>query len=176
MSGYSINPLDGQIFQNIPDEINEDWNHGVIVGGMVSSDLLIARAYKSAGDTLVQSALGSCEPYEVAYPIFFVYRHALELYLKLIVNPAKKNHDLKVLFEEFEKICIVQYGQQIPNWVKERMQEFSDIDSGSFSFRYAKARDGTYNIDSELWVELTHLRQVITAICNGFELMTQVEH
>jgi hypothetical protein len=49
--------LDKRIFQNIPDEINEDWNHGVIVGGMASSDLLIARAYKSAGDTLEPASL-----------------------------------------------------------------------------------------------------------------------
>src|SRR5947209_19042235 len=98
MKGYSVSRLDEPIFQDIPDEINEDWNHGVVVGGMVSSDLLIARAYKSAGDMLVKSALESREPHEVAYPIFFVYRHALELYLKLIVKPAKRNHDLKVLF------------------------------------------------------------------------------
>src|ERR687883_1808995 len=98
MKEYSARRLDEPIFQDIPDEITEDWNHGVILGGIVSSDLLIARAYKSAGDTLVQSALESHEPHEVAYPIFFLYRHALEVYLKLIVKPAKKNHDLKVLF------------------------------------------------------------------------------
>jgi hypothetical protein len=176
MKGYFVSRLDERIFQDVPDEINEDWNHGVLVGGMVSSDILIARAYKSAGDTLIQSALESREPYEVAYPIFFVYRHALELYLKLIVKPVKRNHDLKVLFEEFEQICMTQHGQQVPNWVKTRMLEFSSIDAGSFSFRYAMARDGAYSIGSELWVELEHLRQVITAICDGFERMAQEEH
>ena len=75
------------IFQGLPDEITEDWNYGIIVGGMASSDLLIARAYKSAGDMLIHQALQSREPYEAAYPIIFVYRHAIELHLKLIVYP-----------------------------------------------------------------------------------------
>lgn len=169
MKEYSVRRLDEPIFQDIPDEITEDWNHGVILGGIVSSDLLITRAYKSAGDQLVQSALESHEPHEIAYPIFFLYRHVLEVYLKWIVQPAKKNHNLKTLLGEFEKICIAQYGQQVPNWVKARIMEFSSIDAGSFSFRYAKALDGSYNIDSELWIELAHLRQVISAICDGFE-------
>ena len=171
MKEYSLHRLGEPIFQDIPDEINEDWNHGVIIGGMVSSDLLIARSYKSAGDALVKSALESREPHEVAYPIFFVYRHALELYLKLIVKPAKRDHDLRKLFEAFERICVQQYGQQVPNWVKARIEEFINVDAGSFSFRYAEARNGSYNIGAEIWVELAHLSQVVAAICNGFERM-----
>jgi hypothetical protein len=76
-----------------------------------------------------------------------------------------------VLFEAFERICIDQHGHPVPNWVKARIQEFSGIDAGSFSFRYAKTRDGAYNINTELWVELAHLRQIMAVICDGFERM-----
>lgn len=127
MNGFSLNHLAVPIFQDIPDEISEDWNYGVIVGGMASSDLLIARAYKTAGDTLVQAALESREPHEVTYPIIFVYRHALELYLKLIVKPAIKNHNLDVLLEAFERICIDQYGRQYPAGLKRAYENSSTL-------------------------------------------------
>ncbi|HEY8837848.1 MAG TPA: hypothetical protein VIO16_09260 [Dehalococcoidia bacterium] len=81
------NTSGGRVFQDIPDELDESWTHGVLVGGMASAsdDVELARAYAAAGAQLIGPALESKEAWRLAYPIFHVYRHALELYLKAVL-------------------------------------------------------------------------------------------
>jgi hypothetical protein len=50
-----------------------------------SDDVELARAYAAAGAQLIGPALESKEAWRLAYPIFHVYRHALELYLKAVL-------------------------------------------------------------------------------------------
>ena len=56
----------------MPDEIDDTWQHGVVIGGMASRNLSqVARAYKTAADELLKQALSRYEPHEFDYPIFF---------------------------------------------------------------------------------------------------------
>lgn len=88
--------FDQSIFQDVSENISEEWDWGVLVGGMAEEHdaAAIARAYKIAGDILTSEALNDGEAYEIAYPILFMYRHALELYLKAVVQPQKLNHSM----------------------------------------------------------------------------------
>lgn len=46
--------LNTPVFQDVPEDITEDWKHGVVIGGFGSygNRLLIAQGYKKAGDRL----------------------------------------------------------------------------------------------------------------------------
>ena len=60
------------IFQEMPDDIDETWQHGILIGGMAMRDLpQVARAYKSAADKLVESALSKHEPRRNRLPDHF---------------------------------------------------------------------------------------------------------
>ena len=72
--------LNSPIFQDPSDEMDETWQHDVLIGGMACGDLLqVARAYKLAADELVRQALSKYEPHELDYPILFLYRHTVEI-------------------------------------------------------------------------------------------------
>jgi hypothetical protein len=157
------------VFREVPEDINEDWNWGVLVGGMASNDLLSARAFKRGADVLVDEGLQSEAAYEVAYPILYLYRHAIELYLKAIVKPTKLDHKLGPLIDGLDAIVKSQFSQSLPAWAKDRLNDFARIDVDSFAFRYAYNKQRQPTIPFEWWVELTHLRTVVGSLVEGFE-------
>src|SRR4051794_25238033 len=65
--------LHSPIFQDPSDEMDDTWQHGVLIGGMAGCDRpQVARAYKLAADELVTQALSKHEPHELAYPVLFL--------------------------------------------------------------------------------------------------------
>lgn len=149
------------VFQVVPDEINEDWRHGVLIGGMAERNLpQVAKAYKMAADVLVAQALAKFEPHEIDYPIFFLYRHAIEVYLKAMLETPPQTHDLGRLIRLLEE----QYGTKIAPCVKDRLWDFQRLDQQSAMFRYAESPSGV-----ELWIDFHHLKLVMDRLCEAFE-------
>lgn len=149
------------IFQEAPEEINKDWMHGAMIGGMAGRDLpQVAKAYKSAADELFEQAAGKFYPDEIDYPIFFLYRHAIEIYLKSMLRTPPQTHDLGRLILLLEE----QLGGKIAPWVKDRLRDFQRLDQHSDLFRYADLPS-----DSELWVDFYHLKVVMDQLCDAFE-------
>lgn len=70
------------IFQELPEDLDETWRHGSLVGGICDGafdTFALADSYKLAGDTLVDAVPSSAEAYELVFPIIYNYRHATEL-------------------------------------------------------------------------------------------------
>jgi hypothetical protein len=59
------------LFRDLPEELNGDWRHGAIVGGMTKNEDLfsLADSYKMAGDILVDAALSNDEVFDLICPI-----------------------------------------------------------------------------------------------------------
>jgi DNA-binding transcriptional MerR regulator len=149
------------IFQDVPDEIDETWQHGVVIGGMAMHDRpQVARAYKMAADALVAGALSRLEAHEIDYPIIFLYRHTVELYLKTLLKTPPEHHDLNRLIELLEQ----QEGNKVAHWIGDRVRDFHKIDQQSDTFRYA----GSLPYD-ELWVDLHRLKTVMDRLIAAFE-------
>ena len=149
------------VFQDVPDDINEDWTHGVLIGGMAERNLpQVAKAYKTAADELVKQALAKFEPHEIDYPIFFLYRHAIEVYLKAMLYSPPRTHDLGNLIRLLEK----QFGAKIAPWMKDRLWDFQRLDEKSDLFRYADLP-----ADGELWIDFHHLKLVMDRLAEAFE-------
>lgn len=149
------------LFQEVPDENDKACRHGVLIGGMASRDSLqVARSYKQAADELVRSALSHGEPHEVACPIIFLYRHAVEVYLKAMLTTPPEHHDISELIRRLE----VQVGSPVVGWVRDRLWDFHNIDRLSDTFRYATPP----SVD-ELWVDLGDLETVMGRLAEAFE-------
>jgi hypothetical protein len=153
--------LNTPVFQEVPDEIDETWQHGVVIGGMASRNWpQVARAYKRAADELLTQALRQLEPHDFDYPIIFLYRHTIEVYLKAMLNAPPETHDLGRLMELLEQ----RFGNEIAPSVKDRLRDFQRMDRHSDVFRYAEPPP-----DGELWVNFHHLKLVMDRLVEAFE-------
>ena len=160
--------LHSPVFRDPPDEVGEKYEYCIMLNGEYLRSLTdVARAYKTAGDALVEQAISNYYPYELAYPIFFNYRHAIELYLKVVTDfdvENEREHDLHRLIQKLE----IKYDAKLPEWMEERLNEFHQIDPGSFAFRYSDSMPSDTR-DQLLWIDLYQLRRVMQILCDGFE-------
>jgi hypothetical protein len=153
------------VFQELPINIDETYKNGVLFGGFTPRDsLYFADSYKLAGDTLIQSALESGTPYEYTYPILYNYRHAIEVYLKVVVRPVKLNHNLKELVEQFKQ----KYNKKLSEWAQNLLDQFHDIDEKSTTFRYGERLP-----NEEYWIDLHHLRTVMDVLSRSFKELAE---
>lgn len=168
---YSETP----IFRDPPEELSEDgFGNDYAVMLSHSSEfrrdpIQIARAYKKAGDLLVDFALSHEHPHDLDYPIFFNYRHSLELYLKILTDfnfEKDRGHNLNNLVNALES----KYQAKLPDWFQARLDELSRIDPGSFRFRYPD--NNKFDVTTKedyIWINLYHLRAVMQMMFSGFD-------
>lgn len=159
------------LFQDPPEDVEEDWS-GFLIGGMAQTDeFSLARAYKLAADAVVAKALRSSDlSHEYAYPALFLYRHSIELYLKLVVQPDKRTHGITKLARQFRALVRSKMKLGVPDWVMKQLAEFAAIDPDSQAFRYASDLTGKQRLlPGEYWVSFSHLRKAASALASGFE-------
>jgi len=150
------------------DESNDHTNFVVSFTANPMNDFgVFAKGYMLAADRLT-NLLFDCthfSDYE-AYPIVFLYRHALELSLKHIIytsvmlsafkslddieNKLKNTHDLKKLAKTVEALLSSLFPEDyslrdIIAFVKKTCSEFSAIDSKSDGYRYPIDSNGLHS-------------------------------
>ena len=153
--------LNSPLFQEPSEDMDETWRHGSLIGGMACRDLpQVARAYKLAADELLKQALEKYEPHELDYPVLFLYRHTVEVYLKAALDAPPEHHDLSRLIHLLES----ESGKKIAPWVKDRLWDFHRIDKMASLFRYADPPD-----DGELWIDFHQLQTVIDKLVQAIE-------
>jgi hypothetical protein len=153
---YQHTPL----LQEPPDDLDETWRHGIFLnGGGVDEYLELARSYKQSADALLDSALESGEPRDWGYPVLFAYRHALELYLKIIGETQEPTHSLKDCIRGVEK----RHGQKISSPIREWIIELDKIDPGGTAFRYADDKAGTLKY-AEYWVDFLQFKYAMSRV------------
>lgn len=153
--------LHSPIFRDPSDEIDETWQHGTLIGGMACRDLpQVARAYKLAADELLKQAMSKYEPHQLDYPVLFLYRHTVEVYLKGALDNPPEHHDLSTLIRLLE----AESGKQIAGWVTDRLWDFYRIDKMAALFRYADPP-----ASCELWIDFHQLQAVIGKLVQAIE-------
>lgn len=152
--GWEILYLHTPILQEPPDDLDETWRHGVFLnGGGVGEYLELARSYRQGAEALLDSALNSGEPRDWGYPVLFAYRHALELYLKIIGDIKEPTHSLKTCVGQVEKRHRNRIGSPIREWIL----EFDKIDPSGTTFRYADDEGCTLSY-AEFWIDFAQLK------------------
>ena len=123
------------ILQEPPDDLDETWRHGVLVCAQgMTTYFELARNYRQVALDLLRAALKSGEPLDLAYPVLFAHRHALELYLKILGEIDEHTHSLGYCVKLVEKRHPrTPIAPTLKNWIL----ELDRIDPGGTAFRYA---------------------------------------
>ena len=143
---------------------------GFLVGGMANqSRLQLAEQYFDAASVLTEGILARrWEDYRLVNPILFLYRHALELLLKTVMEDSAKTHHLGELVDALVMYVKNEFHTDIPQWIPSRIREFALIDPNSTAFRYSENRDPATKqygaVDGEFHVDLLHLQWVMNEI------------
>lgn len=149
---------------------------GFMFGGMfVPTRLELSQQYFDAANLLLEAIKKQrIEDYALTNPALFLFRHALELVLKAILEqaaegPPKNEHNLSVLLERVQSFAKDKYQQDVPGWIVSRIGEFAAIDPGSMAFRYGQDRYGGKksafsSIPGETYVGLPYLQQSMEAL------------
>lgn len=154
------------ILQEPPEDLDETWTHGLLLnGGLVDGYLELARNYKRSADALLDSALKRGEEArDWGYPVLFGYRHALELYLKIIGRIEEPTHSLRECVDQIEK----RHKQKIGSSIREWILEFDRIDPRGTAFRYADDEAGTLQY-AEFWVDFLQLKYAMGMIFEALD-------
>jgi hypothetical protein len=160
------------IFKEPPDELDENW-FGVLIGtfGGYRDFFSVAQSFKNAANCLIDTHKNNFHEDEILDPLLYLFRHALELYMKALIVTydnacdvkAIYGHSLDKLFSRVEDV-ISSLGYYIPQKAKNIIDEFNEIDSGAFSFRY----DGEWCSD-EYWIGYYNLKDDLNWVFEGLE-------
>lgn len=114
--------------------------HGFLLGGMLADEReSIAFQYLKAANLIVDGVRQKqVADYEVAYPVLYLYRHAIEVLVKALIGGDKDHHRLDVLGCELVAHVRARYDQEVPRWVIEQLNEVASIDPTSQAFRYGE--------------------------------------
>jgi hypothetical protein len=144
---------------------DDDWQANACLNWSHDPIELYAIGYKEAGDRLVEFVLTKTRDQDsLIYPIVFLYRQYIELRLKEIIregrifleegNDFPKHHNIWDLWCTARRIVIkaFQNENEPPNfkYVEHVINEFSQIDPDSISFRYPTTKQGDKTIEEEV--------------------------
>ncbi|MBZ5627759.1 MAG: hypothetical protein LAO06_02730 [Acidobacteriia bacterium] len=161
---------------------------------------VLGEAYHRAGKMLVENFAAQRAYHDFdSCPIVFLYRHALELLIKAVMNLGNQlsvltdnrelatdnllseGHGLVKHLPKVNKIfeavgwkdAFVQAG--LPG-AEALIKEFEDVDPGGFAFRYSVKKDGTASVDqhfvfapSEFAARLDPVLDALYGACIGLE-------
>lgn len=162
------------IFQEPPDGLDSDWRHGALLVGLGQraqmEPIELAQSFHDAAKHLLDRALRDGLGWEAVHPIVYQYRHALELYLKAILPPDKRNHDIGRLRQRLKDLLQGRYRSDHIARLLGYIEEFERIDPSSTVFRYAEPAAAVYarhqapSPPCEIWVDFRHLEQTMDAV------------
>ena len=162
------------IFSEPPEDIDDSSTHGAMLGGMSGyDDETLAGSYFQAGTTLVDHVLTSgTRGQDLICPILYVYRHGIELYLKVILQPEVRNHSLGSLLDAFCHHVYSRYGERVPFWVTRPITQLAEFDPGSDLFRYGETHppsiSARFTNAGEFWVDLPTLKRTMLHLQYAF--------
>lgn len=124
--------------------------NGACIGGFVDLQSLnyIAYSYLITGEKLIDFTNKNKDiAYEYAYPIIFIYRHALEIKLKTISVHYKKDHSFGKLLPDLLSLVGSFMSDELKKKLSQRINEFILLDNESTRFRYGSEPKDEYLID-----------------------------
>ena len=137
-----------------------------------------AEGYKLAGDKLVKYVNEQEQKQDyLVFPIVFLYRHSIELWLKHIIELGNElhdragrfptNHQIEGLWSQARMVA-EEVWKDAPrdelNQLEEYLSVLHNIDSGSFSFRYPVTKDGEATLSRISYVNLRHFSEVMEKV------------
>lgn len=153
------------IQDDVPENLDEPARYGLLISPRIHlTQIEIARSYHQAANVLWDKANDSGFPMADSYPVLFAYRHALELYLKMLGNAGKElNHNLKACMEAVEK----HYDKKVSPMIKKCIMTLHQMDETGWNFRYEPETEGS--MDGQ-WLDWSHFRYAMDTLFNVLDL------
>jgi len=148
------------ILQEIPDDLDESWRHGSIFTSSFFTTFELARNFKWSADELLEIAVKNDAALDLRSPVLFNYRHALELYLKLLGRVDEHTHSLKECLVKVER----RFGQRLKEPFRGWIMELDKIDPLGTAFRYFEAEDNQ-GLGDESWIDYRHVKFAMQELC-----------
>lgn len=156
----------------------DDWQNNSMLNWSNFRTDLYAFAYKDAADGLVDAMADRKVPLDSGiYPLLFLYRHAIELQLKLMLSTSRNlaglkpksydKHSLMPMWSELRKLLNEIDPAQPENnvtAVHEFIRQLDNVDPDSMAFRYATTRYGKDHLPGITHINIRHLRDVLNSI------------
>jgi hypothetical protein len=150
-------------------------NNGALVNWPSSAWSLYASSYKEAGDVLVNKVESRSSGHDVlVYPILFLYRQYLELYLKLSIRTVRifldegreipTGHKIEQLWEHLDGLYRRAFPDQSTDALDQTgrlIREFAVVDPQSTAFRYPVDLKGNPSLPGLRSIDLVNVRDVI---------------
>ncbi|HEY9693692.1 MAG TPA: hypothetical protein V6D15_15920 [Oculatellaceae cyanobacterium] len=180
-----------EIFMAFYNELNDHTNFFISFSNAPRYDFAVfAKGYKFAANLIAEELIESYNfPYYQAYPVVFLYRHALELQLKSIIygvakllffkdiedidNKLYNHHDLSKLSEKAYHVITQAFPddvtlQKLLEKVVRVAKDFSEIDPNSFAYRYPINKNGEHSTQRNQFVNLrslaTHMDNLLSEL------------
>jgi hypothetical protein len=161
-------------------EIVGDWHNACLYPFKADMWVNYLIGYKDAADILVEYVKKTNNNLDfLVFPIVFLYRHYLELQLKMIIKDGydllntnkdyKKCHKLDDLWND----CKIIIKKMWPEGDKEPLgamdhciSQFCQVDPMATDFKYPVRRNGTDALENLDFINLSHLSEVMKSIEN----------
>jgi hypothetical protein len=143
--------------------------HGFLIGGLTAFERVeLAEQYLKAANLLVEAIRKQqVGDFEIAYPVLFLYRHALEVLIKHCLGKDLNHHRLDALADELVRFVRDQHGEEVPSWIVSRLREIAQIDPTSQAFRYGEDRYEPQKrrpVPYETYVRVAELHDVMNTL------------
>jgi hypothetical protein len=160
-------------------------------GHPINQFALIASSYAEAATVLRKKFEAERHIDFDAYPIVFLYRHALELYLKAVLllgnqlavtssNTKLHTDDIFTSHSLSDNLPVVKeifaevgWGDDYPHMGLEDasfeaiVKEFDELDRGSYTFRYTVKKDGTASIEEHFAFSISDFAAIMERILSN---------
>jgi len=160
-------------------------------GHPVNKFAQVADSYRGAASALWKNFEADRRSDYDAYPLVFMYRHALELYLKAVLilgnqlavttdneelhtENVFKNHSLTEHLPMVKRIFAdAGWEEDYPHmgleepFFEDLLKEFDELDRGSYTFRYSVNKDGTANIEENFAFSVPNFAGIMDRILNN---------
>ena len=168
------------VFQEPPDELDEEWTHGMLLVGAGQFPqwewLEAARAYSETALRLVHEALNDGVRWNNGQPALFMCRHALELYLKAAIPdwkslPGRNRHALAPLIDKLRRDLETRYRVSDVALLCDFLKHFSDMDPKATLFRFPDGSGGMIGEEApvEVWVDFRALQSNLHIVLDALD-------
>ena len=138
---------------------------GFLLGpmGVIERGDMADQYFRAANLIVGQIQQRNVADFEIAYPVLYLYRHAMELILKTILSKEVSHHRLDALADDFVNFAQDKYRERVPQWVTHRLKELAKIDPTSQALRYGEdkyqSKEKPTGIPAETYVRVLELHE-----------------
>lgn len=161
----------------------EDWWHNACLNFSHDARYLYADGYKRAAELVCEHACGERGELDILiYPAVFLYRHYIELTLKMLLEDTseltdapqkpKPNHKLPGLWAQVKGLLAEVFPESEnvpPPNVGDVIQAFAELDPGATAFRYPTTREGEQSLEGIRHINLAKLQEQLQPMIEFLE-------